>query len=200
MWSAMYATARDARTTSRTDIMFIETQPFEKNYTQSQQMGGGRRRRADQDENRISQRQKEIIAATWNEIRGGGKDKVNSAENAKFLAEVQTKLKEQAKSLADRARSRELAGANQEFQSFVKDMEAAAAEMDAGVRQAEGAGLERRARAGDKGAAAPAARRSDVPGHSSRVRKSGRRRRRRRRRPRPGQPVRPGARHRKESV
>jgi hypothetical protein len=127
---AVYATAKDARVTSRTDILFIETQPFEKNYTQSQQMGGGGGGMGgDQDQNQISQRQKEIIAATWNEIRGGGKDKVNSAENAKFLAEVQSKLKEQAKSLADRARSRQLAGANQEFQSFVKDMEAAAAEM-----------------------------------------------------------------------
>ena len=89
----VYATAQDARTTSRTDIMFIETQPFERNYTQSQQMGGGGGGGGgDQDENRISQRQKEIIAATWNEIRGGGKDKVNSAENAKFLAEVQNEV------------------------------------------------------------------------------------------------------------
>ena len=62
-----------------------------------------RRRAAIRKRIAISQRQKEIIAATWNEIRGGGKDKVNSAENAKFLAEVQNKLKEQAKSLADRA-------------------------------------------------------------------------------------------------
>jgi hypothetical protein len=126
---SMYATARDARSTSRTDIMFIEAQPFERNYTQAQQMGGAGGGGGDQEENRISQRQKEIIAATWNEIRGGGKDKVNSAENARFLAEVQNKLKEQATSLAQRARSRELAGANQEFQSFVKDMEAAAAAM-----------------------------------------------------------------------
>lgn len=126
---AMYATARDARTTSRTDIMFIETQPYERNFTQAQQMGGAGGGAQDQDENRISEREKEIIAATWNEIRGGGKDKVNSAENAKFLSEVQTKLKEQALSLAQRARSRELAGANQEFQSFTKDMEAAASAM-----------------------------------------------------------------------
>ena len=41
---SVYATARDARTTSRTDIMFIETQPYERNYTQSQQMGGRWRR------------------------------------------------------------------------------------------------------------------------------------------------------------
>ena len=126
---AVYATARDARNTARTDILFIEAQPFEKNYTQSQQGGGGGGGGGDQEENRISQRQKEIIAATWNEIRGGGKDRVNSEANSKFLAEIQTKLKEQAKSLAERMRSRELAGANQEFQAFVKDMDAAAAEM-----------------------------------------------------------------------
>src|SRR5262249_40057723 len=75
---AIYATAKEARTTAGTDIKFIETQPFEKNYTQSQQMGGGGGGGM-QDQNEISRRQKEIIAATWNEIRGGGKDKINSA-------------------------------------------------------------------------------------------------------------------------
>ena len=35
---SVYATAKDARNTARTDIMFIETQPFEKNYTQSLQV------------------------------------------------------------------------------------------------------------------------------------------------------------------
>jgi len=127
---SIYATARDARNTARTDIAFIETQPFEKNYTQSQQQGGMPGMPSDQDQTEISKRQKEIIAATWNEIRGGAKDKVNSAENAKFLAGIQTKLKEQAKSLADRARSRELAGANQEFQAFVKDLDEAVKQMD----------------------------------------------------------------------
>jgi hypothetical protein len=128
---SIYATAKDARNTARTDIAFIETQPFEKNYTQSQQQGGMPGMPMDnQDQTEISKRQKEIIAATWNEIRGGAKDKVNSAENAKFLAGVQRKLKEQAKSLADRARSRELAGANQEFQSFVKDLDEAVKQMD----------------------------------------------------------------------
>ncbi|HTB10261.1 MAG TPA: hypothetical protein VK752_01750 [Bryobacteraceae bacterium] len=128
---SVYATARDARNTARTDIAFIETQPFEKNYTQSQQQGGMPGMPSDgADQTEISRRQKEIIAATWNEIRGGAKNKVNSAENAKFLAGIQTKLKEQAKSLADRARSRELAGANQEFQAFVKDLDEAVKQMD----------------------------------------------------------------------
>ena len=127
---AMYATAKDARTTSKTDIMFVEAQPFEKNYTQSQQMGGGGGGGGgQQDQEEISRRQKEIIAATWNAIRGGPKDRSASPDNAQFLSEVQQKLKEQAESLAQRATSRELAGANQEFQSFVKDMKEAAGEM-----------------------------------------------------------------------
>jgi hypothetical protein len=128
---SVYATARDARNTARTDIAFIETQPFEKNYTQSQQSGGMPGSPNDgAEQTEISKRQKEIIAATWNEIRGGAKNKTNSAENAKFLAGIQKKLKEQAKSLADRARSRELAGANQEFQTFVKDLDEAVKQMD----------------------------------------------------------------------
>ena len=40
---SVYATARDARNTARTDIVFIETQPFEKNYTPI--AAGWRRRR-----------------------------------------------------------------------------------------------------------------------------------------------------------
>jgi hypothetical protein len=127
---SIYATARDARNTARTDIAFIETQPFEKNYTQAQSQGGMGMPMDGGDQTEISKRQKEIIAATWNEIRAGAKDKVNSAENAKFLAGIQRKLKEQAKSLADRARSRELAGANQEFQAFVKDLDEAVKQME----------------------------------------------------------------------
>ncbi len=126
---SLYATAKDARTVTRTDMTFIETQPFEKNYSQSQQGGGGGGGGGQQEQNEISQRQKEIIAATNNAIRGGPKDRSSTAENAQFLSEVQAKLKEQAQSLAQRATSRELAGANQEFQAFVKEMNAAAAEM-----------------------------------------------------------------------
>src|SRR5271157_1094179 len=37
---SLYATAKDARQTTSTDMFFIEAQPFERNYSQSQQMGG----------------------------------------------------------------------------------------------------------------------------------------------------------------
>src|SRR6185295_16034943 len=52
-------------------------------------------------------------------------DKGAAADTAKFLADQQAKLKDQAKSLAERMKARDLAGTNQEFQRFVKAMESA---------------------------------------------------------------------------
>ncbi|MDP3001255.1 MAG: hypothetical protein Q8N47_27480 [Bryobacterales bacterium] len=128
---ALYATARDARTTSKTDIYFLEAQPWEREITQSQTMGGGGQGGDGEQQGRISQRQKEIIAATWNQSREAGKNRAAAAENAKFLTDVQSKLRDQAQTLARRMGSRELSGVNQEFNSFSKDMNEAAADMDA---------------------------------------------------------------------
>ncbi|HWQ53128.1 MAG TPA: hypothetical protein VN442_05550, partial [Bryobacteraceae bacterium] len=122
---SFYATARDARSTAKTDIYFLEAQPFEREYTQSQQAGGGGGEGGGEQEGQISQRQKEIIAATWNQIKDSTADKAATAENARFLAGVQQKLRDQARSLVNRMRSRQLAGANQSFQSFTQDMDKA---------------------------------------------------------------------------
>src|SRR5580693_836189 len=98
---SVYATANDARSVAKTDMFFIEAQPFERNYTQSQQEAGGGGGGGGDDanqQNQISQRQKEIIAATWNQAKGQGA-RGTDQENAAFLSSVQSKLKEQAKSL-----------------------------------------------------------------------------------------------------
>jgi hypothetical protein len=124
---SFYATARDARSTARTDIMFLEAQPFEREFSQSQTSGGMGRGNG-QDQSDISKRQKEIIAATWNQLRDNARQ-TSAREDAEFLAGVQSKLSEQALSLAERMKSRELAGANQEFQVFSKEMETAAQAM-----------------------------------------------------------------------
>src|SRR6185369_14956985 len=128
---SMYATANDARTKTVGDITFIEAQPYERNFSQSQQQGGGGGGGGggqQNDPSQITQREKEIIAATHNFNRGG-KDAQANAENAQYLSEVQAKLKEQAESMAKRTTARELSTENQDFQSFTKEMEAAAAEM-----------------------------------------------------------------------
>src|SRR5437588_7690715 len=136
---SIYATAKDARSKASTDIYFIEAQPFEKNYSQSQQAGGdGGGGGDDNQQNQISQRQKEIIAATWNQLKGTGA-KGTDAENAAFLASVQSKLRDQAKSLAERMKARQLEGAGESFKSFVDDMEKAVDAMSPASDKLKGA-------------------------------------------------------------
>ena len=81
------------------------------------------------EESKISERQKEVIAATWNELKDGPKERSKAAEEARFLADLEGKLGQQAKALADRMRSRELVGASSEFETFSHSMDQASEEM-----------------------------------------------------------------------
>ncbi|MDL1873516.1 hypothetical protein FBR05_15150, partial [Deltaproteobacteria bacterium PRO3] len=101
---SLYAVARDARRATQTDIYFLEAQPFEREYRQGQApegggggMGGGQQG----NDEEIAARQKEIIAATWNQLRAN-KPKAQSAENAAFLSDLEQKLAAQSRSLAQR--------------------------------------------------------------------------------------------------
>jgi hypothetical protein len=130
---ALSATARDARTSAQTDIFFLEAQPYEREFLQSQTMGGGMEGEGE-EENDIVQRQKEIIAATWNQLRAV-KPRGQTREDAAFLSGMQQKLAEQAQSLSQRMRSRQLAGTNEEFQKFSVEMGSASKAMqDAAAR------------------------------------------------------------------
>lgn len=126
---SFYATASDAKNTARTDMFFAQAEPFDLRFKQSQQMGGGGGGGAGNESSQISERQKEIIAATWNEVRNGAKDKAAAAEESRFLSDVEGKLGQQAKTLADRMRSRELSSNSAEFEEFSKQMDRASAEM-----------------------------------------------------------------------
>ena len=69
-----FAKARDASNEATSDIYFIEVKPFEMEYKQSQQQGGGGGGQGgDQDQNALSRRQKDLIAATHRLIREGEK-------------------------------------------------------------------------------------------------------------------------------
>lgn len=124
---ALSATARDARSSAQTDIFFLEAQPFEREFLQSQTMGGGMQGEGE-EENDIVQRQKEIIAATWNQLRAV-RPRPQAREDAAFLSGMQQKLAEQAQSLAQRMRSRQLAATNEEFQKFSIEMGSASKAM-----------------------------------------------------------------------
>jgi hypothetical protein len=55
-------------------MFFVQAEPFERRYSQSQE-SGGMGAGGDQDDNKISEREKEIIAATWNQIKDTSGDK-----------------------------------------------------------------------------------------------------------------------------
>ncbi|HTV52174.1 MAG TPA: hypothetical protein VME21_13380 [Steroidobacteraceae bacterium] len=130
---SVFASARDARSEARSELQFIEIEPFEREFSQSQQAGGGGAGNADHQA-QITQRQKEIIAATWSEAGLHADSPQHAAEQAKFLADVQTTLRSQSLSLAGRLEMRDLNTANEQFGRFQQEMAAAAAAMQPAAR------------------------------------------------------------------
>src|SRR3984885_891321 len=126
---SLYATAKDGHAEARTDMAFIQADPYEREFSQSQQMGGGGGGGGAGSQTDISKREKELIAATWKRQNEKGATAKDAAEAGKFLSGVQSKLQDQALALAARMDSRDLSSANEEFNSFGKDMQAAAAAM-----------------------------------------------------------------------
>ena len=127
-----FAEAHDRDASERTDLFFVEVQPFERSYTQSMQGGGGGGGGGEQNE--ISQRQKEILLATWNLIREqeqitGFLDEQQLEDNALMLAELQRTLADQARTLASRTRARQLTAVDEQIQTFVNSLESAAEAM-----------------------------------------------------------------------
>lgn len=126
-----YAAGRDRSYDARSDMFFIVIQPFERRFSQSQQAGGpmGGGGSADQE---ISRRQKEIIVSTWNLLREQEDPETDSAkvaDNGALLARLQETLADQARTLAQRTRARQLVSADPTIETFVENLEAAAAAM-----------------------------------------------------------------------
>jgi hypothetical protein len=128
---SLYATAKDGHSEARTEITFIQADPFEREFSQSQQSGGGGGGGGQGQSNQtdISKREKEVIAATWKQQNDKTATAKEAADAGKFLSEVQSKLRDQVLALSSRMQSRDLSAANEEFNSFEKDMQAAASAM-----------------------------------------------------------------------
>lgn len=124
-----YAVAADRENSSRTDIFFIDVQPFDRRYSQSQQAGGGGGQQGGQQQDEISQRQREIIVSTWNLIREEQENRRNDpayvSDNAALLARVQATLREQVETLARRTEARQLTASAEEIASFVESLDKA---------------------------------------------------------------------------
>ncbi len=98
---SLYAQAADARAQSRSQMVFVQAEPFEREFSQSQAGGGGGGGGGGAGNNQmeISRREKEIIAGTWSQVDGRAAA-ARQAEQAKFLSDVQNTLRDQAQSLS----------------------------------------------------------------------------------------------------
>jgi hypothetical protein len=131
----LYAVARNARFEAHTDMAFIQLEPFSREFSQSQTAGGGGGGGGGNESSEISQREKEIIAATFKQLNDHTASADQGAQSAKFLSEVQTTLRNQSLALAGRLRSRELTEQNSAFSHFQEEMSAAAAAMSPSSQQ-----------------------------------------------------------------
>lgn len=120
-----YAVAGDRNDTASTDMFFIDVQPFDRRYSQSQQSGGMGGQQGGQ-QNEISDRQREIIVSTWNLIREQREDRQQDpayvSDNAALLARVQETLRGQVETLAQRAHARMLTATDEDIARFAEHL------------------------------------------------------------------------------
>jgi hypothetical protein len=129
-----FAKARDASNESTSDIYFIEVKPFEMEYRQSQQQGGGGGggEGGDQDQNALSRRQKDLIAATHKLIREGEKyTEQERKDGYEAVAAGQEKLRTDTLEFLDRM-GRRLGGVDGQKQvaEMAEHLKQAAKEME----------------------------------------------------------------------
>ena len=134
---SVYATAKDGNAESHTDMMFIQAEPFEREYSQSQVAGGGGGGGGGGGDPsaEISQREKEIISATFKQQGDKNSTAQQAADIAKLLSQSQATLHDQAVTLSGRLEARELTDAVKAIADFQKDMLAAAQAMEPAAKQ-----------------------------------------------------------------
>ncbi len=99
-----FAEASDSASTSKSDLYFLEVEPYDREYRQSQQGGGGA---GAEDDLILSKFEKEIIAATFNVLRDREKAGAGDfKENVQTVALMQQQLQQQAETIVDRIERR----------------------------------------------------------------------------------------------
>lgn len=125
-----YAVARDHKQTVQTDLFMVQVQPFERTFKQAQAGGGGG---MGEEQGAISERQREILLATWNLQRNderNSRTRQQLEDSARMLSEFQTTLSQQARTLAQRTRARMDVEADERVKVFVASLERAAGLME----------------------------------------------------------------------
>lgn len=127
-----YAVARDRKQTVQTDLFMVQVQPFERTFKQAQAGGGGGGGMTD-EQGDISERQREILLATWNLQRNDERNKRSRQQledSARMLSEFQRTLSQQARTLAQRTRARMDVDSDERIKTFVESLERASGLME----------------------------------------------------------------------
>jgi hypothetical protein len=130
-----YAVAKDRKASAQTDLFMVQVQPFERRFQQAQ--GGNSDGGSMSDEQgAISERQREILLATWNLQRNderGARTRQQLEDSARMLSELQATLAQQARTLAQRTRARASLEEDERIRTFVESLERAASVMDPAI-------------------------------------------------------------------
>ena len=123
--------------TASTDIYFLQVRPYENEYRQRQGGGGGGGGGGQPDDaGQLSQKERDIIAATFKSVRDVAlTDKKTMDENLATIRLSQQRLREQASQLADRLKERGIAGSDTNWKKIADILPKAAAEMDSAEKQ-----------------------------------------------------------------
>ena len=116
--------------TATTDIYFLEVRPFNREYRQAEQAGGAGSSRGDAAAGALSQRQREIIAATFKTVRdrASTSDK-ETRENISTILLSQGRLREQVVTLEQRLQQRGVLGADSTMEKIAAELPQAIAAM-----------------------------------------------------------------------
>ncbi|MEE2821601.1 MAG: DUF4175 family protein [Acidobacteriota bacterium] len=124
-----WAEAHDAVTAGITDIYFLEVEPFDRRYYQSQQSGtpGG----GNGNDMMLSRRQKDIVAATFKLERDKNHQTLDELEeNGQTLALIQQRLQSEAQTIVDRMGRRVEAVPNPHFKEMIQHLKQAISYME----------------------------------------------------------------------
>ncbi|HEY6643171.1 hypothetical protein [Povalibacter sp.] len=128
-----YAVARDRGQSVETDLFVVQVQPFERRFSEGQGGGGGGGDDMSAEQGAISERQREILLATWNtqrSLRAKTRSRSQLEDSVKMLSELQVTLATQARTLAERTRARGDVEQDERIGRFVESLDRAAAVMD----------------------------------------------------------------------
>lgn len=128
-----YAVARDRKQSAQTDLFMVQVQPFERTFKQGQPGNAGAKGGPGEEQGAISERQREILLATWNLQRSdqrNSRSREQLEDSARMLADFQNTLAQQARTLAQRTRARMDPDADERVKTFIESLERAAGLME----------------------------------------------------------------------